>query len=71
MNRDELMALATARGWTPGTKLTPAQRNALRSALKNRLSSPDAPRGQIVTDGGSRPMDSTEAADALLEEFGA
>lgn len=69
MNRDELFQLAIARGWTPGTRLTPGQRIALRNALRNRLGAPDAPRGQVITEGAARPMDASDAADALLEEF--
>lgn len=68
-NRDDFIAFAKARGWTPGVKLTDVQRTALRNALKNRLTMEDIAPARVILDGSNRPMTAMDAADALVEEL--
>jgi len=69
MDRNDLFAFAKARGWTPGTKLTDAQKTTLRTALKNRLTMEEIAAARVVLDGSSRPMTAMDAAEALMEEL--
>lgn len=69
MNRDDLFQFAAARGWVKGTPLTPAQKTAIRNALRNRLTMEDVLAARVVLDGTNRPMTAVEGADALLEEL--
>ena len=70
MDRTELFAFAIARGWTPGVKLTLAQRAALRTAIRNRLTLEELRAARVHESQTPREMTADDAAEALVEELG-
>ena len=71
MDRTEFFELAKARGWTPGTKLPPAQRTGIVADIRSQLTAPALAQARVHESQGSRPMSALEAVTALFEELDA
>ena len=69
MDRTEFFALAAARGWEPGKKLTPQQRMGLVADIRNAITGRAIEQARVHDSQGSRPMSVPEAVAALLEEL--